>query len=337
VGAVIVKGRKVIATGFHARAGTPHAEAIALAAAGERARGATLYSTLEPCDHQGRTPPCTEAIIARGVARVVFGSNDPNPLVNGKGLRRLRKAGVVVEGGVLKAATDALNKPFFKSVTTGLPFVTLKAGITLDGKLATASGESKWITSEAAREAAHRLRNRVDAVIVGAGTVLADDPRLTTRLEGGRTPVRVVLDATLSSPSKSQLFDVKAGRVIVATTALLTSRKARALLSRGVEVWSFPAVAGLVPLETLLRRLDAEGLLHVLVEGGASTHAAFLAQGLADEVLLYVAPKLFGHGGLTWSGMLGVKHPEDALKLGPLEVETLNGELVIRASVLQQR
>lgn len=334
VGAVIVGADgQVIATGFHARAGTPHAEAVALSAAGAAARGATMYSTLEPCNHHGRTPPCSEAIIAAGITRVVFGSRDPNPLVNGKGLRRLRAAGLEVAPGVLAADTDALNRPFFKSVTTGLPWVTLKAGITLDGKLATQTGHSKWITSPAARDVAHQLRNRVDAIIVGAGTVKADDPLLTTRVPGGRTAVRVVLDATLSSPANRQLFDVKAGRVIVATTASPTGAKARALGKRGVEVWAFKAVKQQVPLKALLQRLEGEGLLHVLVEGGASTHAQFLAQGLADDVVLFMAPKLFGHSGLTWSGALGIKDPAKAMVLKSLRAEALGDELIIRADL----
>jgi diaminohydroxyphosphoribosylaminopyrimidine deaminase/5-amino-6-(5-phosphoribosylamino)uracil reductase len=333
VGAVLVSPQgQLVATGFHARAGTPHAEAVALAAAGPAARGATLYSTLEPCNHQGRTPPCSEAIIAAGVERVVFGSKDPNPLVNGKGLRRLRAAGLTVTPGVLADQTDGLNRPFFKSVTTGLPWVTLKAGITLDGKLATQTGQSKWITSSAARQLAHQLRDRVDAILVGAGTVRADDPLLTTRVPSGRTAVRVVLDKRLSAPVKSQLFDVKPGRVIVATCAAQTSPKARALTKRGVEVWSF-APKSQVPLKALPKRLAREGLLHVLVEGGAATHAQFLAQGLADDLVLFMAPKLFGHSGLTWSGALGITDSSKALVLKSLRAEALGDELILRAQL----
>jgi diaminohydroxyphosphoribosylaminopyrimidine deaminase/5-amino-6-(5-phosphoribosylamino)uracil reductase len=332
VGAVLVKRGRVIATGFHARAGAPHAEAVALARAGKQARGATLYSTLEPCNHHGRTPPCTEAILAAGVARVVYGSADPNPLVNGKGHRRLTRAGVEVVAGVLRAETDALNRPFFKAVTTGLPWVTLKAGITLDGKLATGAGESRWITSPASRERAHQLRDRADAVLVGVGTVLADEPRLTTRLPGGRTAVRVVLDSALRAGPASAIYDTRAGRTVVATLAPLAGARARRLLARGVEVWSFPRPkAGRVPLEPLLRRLAKAGLLQVLVEGGAEVHAAFLEAGLADEVALFVAPTLFGHGGLTWSGPLEVGRVRQALRLEPLQAEAVGPDLFVRA------
>ncbi len=333
VGAVIVKGGKIIARGFHARAGTPHAEAVALAQAGAKARGATLYSTLEPCNHHGRTPPCSEAIVSAGIARVVYGSDDPNPLVNGKGRRRLLAAGLQVEGGVLREETDALNRPFFKSITSGLPWVTLKAGITLDGKVATRTGSSKWITGEPARQAAHQLRDRADAIVVGVGTVQADDPRLTTRIPNGRTAVRVVLDSHLSASPRAAIFDVAPGRTVVATLEPGTHPRAKALARRGVEVWSLPAKQGRVSLRALLARLAREGLLHVLVEGGAEVHGAFLTAKLVDEVVLFVAPKLFGHGGLTWTGGLNVKTAAEALALGPVTVEQVGGDLLLRATL----
>lgn len=336
VGAIIVKGGKIVARGFHARAGTPHAEAVALALAGKKARGATLYSTLEPCNHHGRTPPCSEAIITAGITRVVYGSDDPNPLVNGKGRRRLLAAGLEVEGGVLRDETDALNRPFFKSITSGLPWVTLKAAITLDGKLATRTGSSKWITGERAREAAHHLRDRADAIVVGAGTVEADDPQLTTRIPQGRTAVRVVLDSHLRSSPRARVFDVKAGRTVVATLEPVTAPRAKALTRRGVEVWTLPARAGRVSVSALLRRLDREGLLHVLVEGGAAVHGAFLTSGLVDEVALFVAPKLFGHAGLSWSGGLDVTAAARALQLGAMTVEQVGGDLLLRAPVLRR-
>lgn len=339
VGAVIVQGGKVVARGYHAKAGLPHAEAVALMAAGARARGATLYSTLEPCDHQGRTPPCTAAILEAGVARVVFASSDPNPLVNGKGLARLRRHGVQVTPHVLRAAADRLNRPFFKAMRQGLPWVTLKAGVTLDGKLATGTGASKWITSEAARAAAaHRLRDRVDAVIVGPGTVKADDPRLTTRIRGGRTPVRVVIDAHLETDPAARVYETGAGRrTVIATLEPRAAKRARPFLRRGVELLQVRANGGHLDLEEFLRALAAEGLLHVLVEGGAGVHAAFLRAGLADEVVLFVAPKLFGHAGLTWSGPLDVASPAEAIALEDLEVERVGPDLMITAAVLPRR
>lgn len=328
VGAVIVRGGKIVGRGFHAKAGTPHAEVHALADAGAAARGATLYVTLEPCDHHGRTPPCTAAILRAGVRRVVFASSDPNPLVNGKGLARLRRAGVALTAHVLQADADALNRPFFKAMRERLPFVTLKAGVSADGKIATARGESQWITSEEARADVHALRDVVDAVVVGVGTVLADDPRLTTRLPGGagRTPLRVVLDPRLRAPLRARVFDVgPERRTLLITTRSLDAPKARALLRRGVEVWSLPARGGVLPLKRILAKLVERGALHVLVEGGAATHAQFVRAGLADEARLYVAPRLIGGDGLSWLGAVGrarmrdVPHHAvvDVARLGP--------------------
>lgn len=323
VGAVVVKAGRVIGAGFTSPPGGPHAERHALAQAGSRAKGATLYCTLEPCNHHGRTPPCTEAIIAAGVARVVFAAKDPNPHVPGDGAKRLRKAGLEVTGGVLADESEALNRPFFKAMRTGRAYVTAKVGMTLDGKLATSTGKSKWITSEASRRRAHELRDRVDAILVGAGTVALDDPELTTRLPDrrGRTPVRLVLDATLRSPRTAKLYDTRAGRTIVVTRA----KDTRALARRGVEVWKWTS------LDALLKRLCQEGLLHLLVEGGATVHQRFLEQGLVDELMLFVAPKLFGGAALTWTGGLDVRDPAKALQFRELRAEPVGDDLLLTA------
>ncbi len=342
VGAVLVKGGRVVATGFHAKAGAPHAEAVTLAKAKARAKGATLYTTLEPCDHFGKTPPCTQAILEAGVREVVFASSDPNPLVNGKGLKRLRAHGVRVVGPVLEEEADALNRPFFGFMRAGRPFVTLKAGVSLDGKLATATGDSKWITSAAAREHAHRLRDRADVIIVGAGTVLSDDPALTTRLPegGGRTPLRLVLDPSLRTRPGSTVYrPVEKGpggpaRGGIAVAARPSPARLEAFAREGVEVWSLPGKGSTIDLAKVLTRVLEAGYLHVLVEGGAATHSAFLSQGLADEVVLYVAPKLLGHEGLTWSGPLGVGAVAESMTLTELEAEKVNGGVVLRASVV---
>lgn len=331
VGAVLVKGGRVVGRGFHARAGEPHAEVLALAQAGRAARGATLFVTLEPCNHHGRTPPCTDALLAAGVRRVVYASTDPNPLVDGKGARRLARAGVAVTAHVLREEAEALNRPFFKVMRTGLPWVTLKAGVTLDGKLATSTGRSKWITSPEAREAAHHLRDLCDAVLVGAGTVLADDPRLTTRLPGGRNATRVVLDAELRTPARAALYDTSEAPTIVATSAPLDSARAKALQRRGVELWPVPSRAGKVALRPLLRRLVESGRLHLLVEGGAAVHGAFLSADLVDELVLFVAPAVFGHGGLTWSGGLEVLAPARAPRFEGLRAERVGVDLMVTA------
>jgi len=331
VGAVLVKGGKVVGRGFHAKAGQPHAEIVALKAAGARAKGATLYSTLEPCNHYGRTPPCTEAIIAAGITRVVYGSSDPNPLVDGKGRKRLERAGLAVVPHVLREATDALNRPFLKAMTTGRAWVTLKAGITLDGKLATASGKSKWITSDAARREAHQLRNRCDAILVGSNTVILDDPELTTRLPKGRSPVRVVLDPELATDPKAKVYSPadRVRRIVLAIDP--TSARAEAFRARGVEVWPLAVKKGRAQLAAVLERLAKEGLLHLLVEGGALVHQSFLRERLADEVVLFLAPRLFGDPGRTWTGALGVEDPSRAIQLEDVEVSKVGPDVMLRA------
>ena len=273
VGAVVVKAGRVVARGHHEKAGLPHAEVNALRKAGARARGADLYVTLEPCNHLGRTPPCTEAILAAGVRRVFFGSPDPNPLVEGRGGKRLKKAGVEVHGGVLRADCDRANEAWLKFITTGLPWVVLKAAITLDGKLA---GGPQPISSAASRARVHQWRNQLDAILVGRNTVRKDDPQLTVRgMRNGRNPVRVVLGVP---PPRARLLR-ESGETIVA---------------KG-------------PLKTVLRDLAKRGLTSLLVEGGARVHGAFLAAGLWDELRLFIAPKVFGAGALSWAGLDGVR------------------------------
>lgn len=335
VGAILVKAGRVIARGHHRRAGAPHAEVVAIEAAGPRARGADLYTTLEPCDHFGRTPPCTQAILEAGIRRVIFASADPNPLVNGRGVARLRKAGVEVLGGVLQVEADRLNRPFFKFIRTGLPLVTLKAAITLDGKLATSRRDSRWVSGAESRERVHRLRDRVDAILVGAGTVEQDDPRLTTRLPGGggRDPVRVVVDSHLRTSPRRRIYRARTGRTIVATLAPGDHRRAQLLREQGIEVWTVRERAGRVDLKSLLRRLGREGLLHVLVEGGAEVFGSLLRHRLADELVLFMAPKLVGGDGLSWTGALGVDWMRKAVKVGAVEVDWCGADLCLRCEL----
>ena len=288
VGCVIEKDGVVLAEGAHRGPGTPHAEADALAKLGGRADGATLWVNLEPCNHHGRTPPCAPAVLASGVARVVVGARDPIADHAG-GIDLLRAGGVGVE--VLDdAACVEANRPFYTWARCGRAAFTLKAGMSLDGRIATASGESKWITSEAARADAHRLRDTHDAVLVGIKTVLADDPALTTRIPNGRDAVRVVVDSQLRTPASARVLP--GGRTIIATCA------SGAL--PGAELWRFPGDR--VPLDALARRLGEAGLLAVLVEGGATIHAALLAAGLADTLVFYAAPLLLGGTALPVIG-----------------------------------
>lgn len=327
VGAVLVKGGRVVGRGHHARAGSPHAEVVAIRDAGPKARGADLYTTLEPCDHFGRTPPCSLAILESGVRRVFSGSADPNPRVKGRGIRRLRRAGVEVETGVLREACDALNEPWFRFITTGRPHVTLKVASTLDGRIATDSGDSRWVTGPAARAHVHRIRDAADAVLVGAGTARADDPRLTARLPGGRgrDPLRVVLDSRLELPASLRLFRQRSA---APTVVAHVSGEPPARPGRGVEYLRCRARRGRVDLPDLLARLGQRGVTTLLVEGGAQVNRAFLEAGLVDQVLLFLAPKL-ALGGLSWVGGASPSRMADSLPLRDLRVRRLGEDLLI--------
>jgi diaminohydroxyphosphoribosylaminopyrimidine deaminase/5-amino-6-(5-phosphoribosylamino)uracil reductase len=334
VGAVLVKGGRIIARGYHKKAGTAHAEVVALEAAGSKAKGADLYTTLEPCDHYGRTPPCSLAILEAGVRRVICASADPNPQVSGKGVARLRRAGVKVLTGVLKEEADTLNRPFFKVMRTKLPWVTLKAAVTLDGKLATATGDSRWVTGEPARAWVHRLRDAVDVILVGANTVRIDDPKLTTRLPGGggKDALRVVVDSHLRlSPSYTIFTQRSPARTVIATLEDPEGRKARPFLAQGVEVWQVRQKAGMVDLKALLRRIAKNGLNHVLVEGGADMYGSFLRGHLADALALFLAPKLIGSPGLSWAGDLGVKEMAQAVSVSDLTFERHGEDVLLQA------
>lgn len=301
VGAVMVREGQVVGRGWHERAGGPHAEVVALREAGERARGATLYVTLEPCSHYGRTPPCTEALIEAGVARVVVGLKDPNPHVDG--VTRLRQAGLEVEMAdpLEQESCARLNEEFLTWMTAGRAMVTMKYAMTLDGKIATRTGHSQWISSEASREEVHRLRSRSGAVMVGSGTVLADDPRLTARghYADRPQPARVVVDSRGRSPVEGQVFQPGARR-IVATTG--SSRRAwrQALEQRGVEVWVLPRH----DLKAVLSRLGQEGLTSVVLEGGGTLNASAVEGGLVDKVACFIAPRFIG-GRLASTGLEG--------------------------------
>lgn len=327
VGAVLVKDGRVIARGHHARAGGPHAEVVAIRAAGARARGADLYTTLEPCDHYGRTPPCSVAILEAGVARVFAGSSDPNPLVNGRGIARLRAAGVEVATGVLSEACDALNAHWFRYIRDRRPYVTLKAAVTLDGRIATRTGDARWVTGEEARRWVHRLRDRVDAVLVGAGTARADDPLLTTRLPGGRgrDPIRVVLDTDLRLPAKLELLHPRSAAPTIVAHASSRTRR----FGAGVELLRCRRGKGGVDLKDLLRRLAARGVTHLLVEGGARVHARFLEDGLVDRVAVFVAPKLAGAGGVPLADLPGPARMADALRLDEVQVERVGEDVLV--------
>ena len=301
VGCVLVKDGRVIGRGWTQPGGRPHAETEALRRAGEAARGATAYVTLEPCSHHGRTPPCCEALAGAGIARVVMAMRDPDPRVNGRGLAMLRGAGIVVEEGLLEAEARALNAGFFRRIQAGMPVVTLKLASTLDGRIATSTGESRWITGEAARREVHALRARHDAILVGSGTVLADDPDLTCRIPGmERVPMlRVVADARLRTPPAARLVQGAQPAPALIITAPGHPPAAQApFIAAGADIVTVPAhAAGGLDLPSLLRALGRRGVTRVLAEGGAGLAAALLRQGLVDRLIWFHAPAVMGGDG----------------------------------------
>ena len=337
VGAVVVRDGEVIGEGFHPRAGDPHAEIFALRAAGAAARGADLYVTLEPCSHTGRTGPCADAVISAGIARVFVGVEDPNPRVAGRGIARLRAAGITVVTGLLADDCRRLIAPFAKQVTTGRPLIVLKSALTLDGRSATATGESQWISGAESRALVHRLRDRVDAIMVGSGTVRRDDPQLTCRLPegGGHDPLRVIVDSRLTCSETAAVFGPElASGTLVATTAAADPERVMQLQARGVRVMVCSASEGRVDLADLLGQLGRKEIQSVLVEGGAVLNQALLDAGLVDRVMVFLAPKLLG--GNDGKGMFqgpGVQRLVDAVALQDVRVSRCGADILVEGEV----
>lgn len=336
VGAVVVDKGTLVGRGHHRGPGRPHAEIEALKQAGARARGATLFVTLEPCCHtEKRTPPCVPEIIRSQVARAVVGMADPNPAVAGRGVAALREHGITVDVGCLEEACRRLNAPYVRAMISGLPWLTLKVAQTLDGKVATAGGESKWITSEAARRHGHRLRDRHDVILVGIGTVLADDPALTCRVRGGRHPVRAVVDPQLRTPPDARvLTEPAAAPTILFTLEGADQERARRLEQAGARLVRVPLEQGRMDLAQGLRMLVQEGWHRVLCEGGPTLSAELLQQGLVNGVAWYLAPRVMG--GQDALGGVGGQSPRllsESVRLGPMRVRRLGGDLLIEADV----
>jgi len=338
VGAVIVKDGCIVGEGYHERAGLPHAEVVALEQAGELAKGATLYVTLEPCCHWGRTPPCTRAIIRSGIKKVIVATLDPNPLVSGKGVDELRRNGIEVEIGLMEEEARKLNEFFFKHITTGLPFVILKIAMSLDGKIATATGESRWITSPQSRRMVHGLRDQVDAVMVGIGTVLKDDPQLTTRLpEGeGKDPIRVILDSYARTPPTARVINPRSSApTIIATTTKADGGKIKALREAGAEVVILNEdEEGRVDLKSLMEYLGGRSIQSLLVEGGSEVAGSMLMKGFVDKVMFFIAPKIIGGADApTPIGGMGVRRLSEAITLKEVEVKRIGPDILIQGYV----
>lgn len=336
VGCVVVRDDEIVGEGWHERAGEPHAEANALRAAGENARGATIYVTLEPCNHHGRTPPCTGALIEAGVRRVVIAARDPNPKAAG-GLEHLQKAGIEVVVGVLQDEAQQQNEVFRTVHLKERPFVLYKTAMTLDGKIATRSGQSRWITGETSRNLVQTWRDELDAIAVGVNTVLLDDPLLTCRLEGGRTPLKVVFDSVARTPLKAKLFDEddhgEAARVIIFVTDRAAESRVQALKERGAEVVRVPEARGRTDVSTALKHLKEQGVSSVLLEGGGTLAWAFFEYQAVDKVAVFIGPKLLGGGGASPLGGLGITRMEDAIELDDLRTEFVAQDLLVTGRV----
>jgi diaminohydroxyphosphoribosylaminopyrimidine deaminase/5-amino-6-(5-phosphoribosylamino)uracil reductase len=333
VGALVVRGRQVIGAGYHRRAGAAHAEVVALRRAGARAAGATLYITLEPCVHFGRTPPCLDAILRSRVRRVVIGTIDPNPRMLGRGVRALRRAGVEVSVGPCGRDCRRLLAGYETRMRLGRPLVVVKLAASLDGRIATANGSARWITGSTARRRAHEMRNRLDAVMVGAGTVRADDPRLTCRIAGGRDPIRVIVDGQLRTSPRARVVRLRSRAptwIFAARDA--PQRRAAALTRAGVEVIRTTG-RGHVDLRAVCQELGARGVTSVLLEGGAMLSAAAIRARIVDRLVLFLAPIVIGGDGVPAVGTLGTRSPAGAMRLRELRTDWAGDDLVLEASL----
>ena len=334
VGAILVKDGKAIGEGYHAKAGEDHAEIIALREAGEKAKGSTLYINLEPCIHYGKTPPCAPEVIEAEVKRIFIGMEDPNPLVKGKGIATLKRAGLEVHVGILEKECQKLNEAFYKYIVKKEPFIILKIAATLDGKIATRSGDSKWISNEASRQIVHRFRDQVDGIVVGIGTILKDDPFLTARIKKGRDPFRIILDSQLRIPEEAKVIENSPSKTIIATTEMAPKDKVERLEKKGVRILTLDSKEGRVDLRSCLSRLGEMGIMSLMVEGGSQVYGSFLDEGLIDKLLLFLSPKLIGDSqALGIFGGNGVGTLKEAVLLTDLKIKRSGGDILIEGYV----
>lgn len=334
VGAVIVKDGKIIGQGYHSRYGEPHAERNALADCQTSPTGSTLYVTLEPCCHHGRTPPCTEAIIESGISRVVVGSSDPNPLVSGKGITLLRSHGIEVIEKAAVDECDKLNESYFHYIQTKTPYVVMKYAMTMDGKLVTRTGKSQWITGPAARQRVHEDRHRYSAIMVGVGTVLADDPLLTCRIENGKNPLRIICDTSLRTPLQAQIVTTTDTASTLIATAVTDTYKHQPYLDAGCKIMVLPKKEDHIDLNRLMQRLGEKQIDSLMLEGGGTLNWSALQSGIVNKVQAYIASKLFGGSGKTPVEGFGVDHPDGAFLLSKPTITQVGEDILLESEVI---
>ncbi|PJI10329.1 MULTISPECIES: bifunctional diaminohydroxyphosphoribosylaminopyrimidine deaminase/5-amino-6-(5-phosphoribosylamino)uracil reductase RibD [Clostridium] len=337
VGAVIVKNGKIIGEGFHERFGENHAEINALNSAGENARGAEIYVTLEPCSHFGKTPPCARTLVKAGLKKVIIAMKDPNPIVSGRGIKILRENGIEVVLDVMKDEAEKLNEVFIKYITTKRPFVLMKSAVSLDGKIATTLGESKWISGEVSRQYVHKLRNNFMAIMVGIGTVISDDPLLTTRIENkkSKSPIAIILDSKLKVPLNSRIFTTLSERkIIIATTEYSDKAKMAELKKMGILVIEIPSKCGHVNLKYLMNEIGKMGIDSILLEGGSKLNFSCIKENIVDKVMYFVAPKLVGgEKAKTSIEGEGIKSLSDAVKVNNMNSEKIGQDILLTGYV----
>ena len=340
VGAVIVKNGKIIGEGYHEVYGSHHAEVNAFLSATEDVKGATMYVTLEPCSHYGKTPPCANKIVEKGIKKVVIANKDPNDKVSGRGINILKENGIEVVTGVLEEEGSKLNEIFFKYITTKLPFCILKTAMTLDGKIATRTGDSKWITNEESRKYVHKLRNKLSAIMVGIGTVLEDDPYLTTRLDGvsGSDPVRIIVDTTARIPLEANVLNLKSNaKTIIATTELAPVEKIKALEDKDAEVIICPLKNNKVDLKYLMKVLGEQGIDSILIEGGSQLNFSAIEDGIVDKVNVFISPKLIGgNTAKTPVGGSGIELMKDAIMFNNIDIHKFGDDIMIEGYVRRE-
>ncbi|MBK1810384.1 bifunctional diaminohydroxyphosphoribosylaminopyrimidine deaminase/5-amino-6-(5-phosphoribosylamino)uracil reductase RibD [Clostridium sp. YIM B02505] len=340
VGAVIVKDGRVIGEGYHEVYGGHHAEVNAFLNSTEDVKGATMYVTLEPCSHYGKTPPCAKAIVEKGIKKVIIGMEDPNPLVSGRGIKIIKEAGIEVITGILEEEGRKLNEVFIKYISTNRPFCTMKTAMTLDGKIATYTNASKWITGELSRKYVHELRHRVAGIVVGIGTVLADDPALTTRLEDGtgNDPIRIIIDSSASIPLEAKVLNLKSDKkTIIATTEKADKSKLKALEEKGAEIIITPSKNGRVDLPLLMKELGVRKVDSVLLEGGSELNYSALEEGVVDKVNAFIAPKIIGgNEAKTPVGGRGKAYMGEAIKLNNIDIYRLGDDMMIEGYIKKE-